>query len=200
MTPEILHVKACSHDLFLRIRFLVPKIGSRRSDGPNSRFRFCGEDVGRSFVVWSHDPFFRTNKESSIWRQNDHAKFVGAFHLSRRVSDENRACSISIRFFKITDPCDGRSFLMCSHGPFFGTNKNHNLKNGLCEQAFKLTEVYYYSVVRISALITYMKYLVTCQFVWLYISAALNFNMYVMRHMWCKFCSVLVLGVKMSLQ
>ena len=44
------------------------------------------------------------NKESSIWRQNNDVKFVGAFHLSRRVSDENRASSISIRFFKITDP------------------------------------------------------------------------------------------------
>ena len=38
----------------------------------------------------SHDPFFRTDKESSIWRENDRAIFVGAFHLSRRVSDENR--------------------------------------------------------------------------------------------------------------
>ena len=65
------HVKACSDDPFLRIRFLVPKTGSRRSDGPTSRFRFCGENVGRSFVVCSHDPSFRTNKESSIWRQND---------------------------------------------------------------------------------------------------------------------------------
>ena len=37
-------------------------------------------------------------------------KFVGTFHLSRRVSDENRACSISIRFFKIKDPFDGRLF------------------------------------------------------------------------------------------
>ena len=82
------------------MRFLVPKTGSRRSDGPISRFRFYGENVGRSFVVCSHDPFLRTNKESSIGRQNDHAKFVGAFHLSRRVSDENRACSISIRFFQ----------------------------------------------------------------------------------------------------
>ena len=80
--------------------------------------------------------FFRTNKESSIWRQNDHVKFVGAFHLSRRVSDEKRACSISIRFFKIKDPFDGRSFLMCSDDPFFGTNKNRILKNGSCEQAF----------------------------------------------------------------
>ena len=64
--------KARSHDPILRIRLLVPKIGSRRSDGPISRFRFCGEDVERSFVVCSHDPIFRTNKESSIWRQNDH--------------------------------------------------------------------------------------------------------------------------------
>ena len=92
--------KARSHDPFLRIRFLVPKTGSRRSDGPNSKFRFCGENVERTFVVCSHDPLFRTNKESSVWRQNDHAKFVCAFHLSRRVSDENRVCSISIRFFQ----------------------------------------------------------------------------------------------------
>ena len=132
-------LKARSHDPFLRIRFLVPKTGSRRrSDGPISRFRFCCENVGRSFAVCSHDPFFRTNKESSIWRQNDDAKFVGAFHLSRRKSDENRACSISIRFFKIKDPFDGRSFLMCSHDPFFGNNKNRILKNGSCEQVLKL--------------------------------------------------------------
>ena len=51
---------------------MVPKIGSRRSDGPISRFRFCGENVGRSFVVYSHDPIFRTNKESLVWHQNDH--------------------------------------------------------------------------------------------------------------------------------
>ena len=70
---QCLHrVKARSHDPILRIRFLVPKTGSRRSDGPMSRFRFCGENVGSSFVVCSHDPIFRTNKEPSIWRQNDH--------------------------------------------------------------------------------------------------------------------------------
>ena len=83
----------------------------------------------------SHDPLFRTNEESSIWRQNYHAKFAGAFYLSRRVSDENRACSFFIRFIKITDPFDGMSFLMCSHDPFFGTNKNQILKNGSCERA-----------------------------------------------------------------
>ena len=123
--------KARSNDPILKIRFLVPKIGSRSSDGPISRLRFCGENVERSFVVCSHDPIFRSNKQSSIWRQNDqryHAKFVSAFHLSRRVSDENGACSISIHFFKITDRCVGRSFSMCSHDPIFGTNKNRILK------------------------------------------------------------------------
>ena len=136
--PKILGLHICAKIKFrtqlatladLRIRFLVPKTGSRRSNGLISRFRFCGENIGRSFVVCTHDPFFRTNKESSIWCQNDHAKFVGAFHLSKRVSDENRACSISIRFFKITDPFDGRSFLMCSHDPFSGTNKSRIFKN-----------------------------------------------------------------------
>ena len=51
---------------------MFPKIRSRRSDGPISKFRICGENVGRSFVVCSHDPIFKTNKESSIWRRNDH--------------------------------------------------------------------------------------------------------------------------------
>ena len=51
---------------------MVPKIGSRCSDGPISKFRFCGENVGRSFIVCSRDPIFGTDKESSIWRQNDH--------------------------------------------------------------------------------------------------------------------------------
>ena len=60
--------KARSHDPTLRIRFLVLKIGRRRLDGPISRFRYCSENVGRSFVVCSHDPIFRT----SIWRQNYH--------------------------------------------------------------------------------------------------------------------------------
>ena len=39
-------------------------------------------------------------------------------------------------FFKITDHFDGRSFLTCSHDPFFGINKNRILKNGSCELAF----------------------------------------------------------------
>ena len=45
---------------------------------------------------------------------------------------------LSVFFFKITDPFDGRSFLMCSHYPFFGTNKNQILKNRSCEWALNL--------------------------------------------------------------
>ena len=59
-TKNLSFLQARSHDPFLRIRFLVPKTASRRSDGPISRFRFCGENVRRSFAVCSHDPFFRT--------------------------------------------------------------------------------------------------------------------------------------------
>ena len=55
---------------------MVPRIGSRRSDSPISRLRFCGENVGRSFVVCSHDPIFTTDKESSILRQNDHSDIM----------------------------------------------------------------------------------------------------------------------------
>ena len=94
--------------------------------------------VGRSFVVCSHDPFFRTNKESSIWHQNDHAKFVGAFHVSRKVSDKNRACSISICFFKITDLFDGRSLLICSHDPFLEPTKTGSLKTDLVNELLDL--------------------------------------------------------------
>ena len=94
---------------------------------------------------------FRLHIQKSYWPISIfHIKlnipFVSAFHLSRRVSDENRACSISVRFFKITDPFagpfDGRSFLVCSHDPFFGTNKNRILKNGSCEQALTLALIF----------------------------------------------------------
>ena len=43
-------IKAHSHDPILRIRFWVTKIGSRCSDGPISRFRFCGENIGSVFT------------------------------------------------------------------------------------------------------------------------------------------------------
>ena len=59
-------VKARWHYPILRIRLLVPKIGSTRSDGPISRFRFCGENVGRLFVVCSHDPIFRTKQDAQL--------------------------------------------------------------------------------------------------------------------------------------
>ena len=83
-------VKAPAHDPILRIRFLLPKIGSRCSDGPMSRFRLCGENVRRSFVVCSDDPVFRTNKESSIWCQNDHRDIVQNLSAPFIVQEECR--------------------------------------------------------------------------------------------------------------
>ena len=71
--------EACSPDPILRIRFLVPKIGSKGSEvqkGLISRFRFCDENVGRLFLVYSHNPIFRTNKESSIWYHNNHSDIM----------------------------------------------------------------------------------------------------------------------------
>ena len=111
-------LKARSDDQVLRIQFFGSKNWKQALGRSDFKVPFCGKNVERSFVVCSHHRFFRTNKESSIWRQNNHAKFVGAFHLSKRISDENRAYFISIRFFKITDPFDARS-----EDPFFGTNK-----------------------------------------------------------------------------
>ena len=122
---------ARSHNPILRIRFLVLKIGSSHSDVPTSRFRFCGENVGRSFVMCSPSDFQNSQRIVNLApkrSQGYHPKLIGTFHPSRRVSDENRACSISIPFFsKLMDPCVGRSFLMCSHDPIFGTNKNRIL-------------------------------------------------------------------------
>ena len=140
-TKNLLIVKARSYDPILRIRFLVPKIGSRRSDDPISRFRFCGENAGRSFVACSHDPIFRTNKESSIWRQNDHKDIVQNLSAPFIFQEE---CRMKIEhvlfpffFFLNTDLCVGRSFSMCSHDPIFVTNKNRILKNGSCERALR---------------------------------------------------------------
>ena len=131
----------------LKDPILGPEIGSRGSDGPISRFRLCGENVGRSFVVCSHNPIFITSKESSIRRQNDHrdimqnlpAPFV--FQEEYRMKIEH--VLFPFVFFKITDPYVGRSFSLCSHDPIFGTNKDRILKNGPCERALRLEEVYF---------------------------------------------------------
>ena len=119
----------------------ILNIGSTRSDGPISRFRFCGENVGRSFAVCSHDPISRTDKESSILApkrsQGHHAKFVGAFHLSRKVLDKIDYALFPSVFFKITDPCVERSFFMHSHDPIFDLNKTRILKNGSCQWGYR---------------------------------------------------------------
>ena len=72
--------KATFKGPFTRSVFKDPFHGSETWKQAFRRFRFCGENVGRSFVVCPHDRIFRTNKESSIWRQNDHRDIMQ--HLS----------------------------------------------------------------------------------------------------------------------
>ena len=133
LTTRVYVLKARSHDPFLRIRFLIPKTGSRRPDGP-----ICGENVGRSLVVCSHYPFFELTKNLQFGAKtimpNLSVPFI--FHRECRMKIEH--VLFPSVFFKITDPFDGKSFLMCSHDPFFGTNKDRILKNGSCERAFTL--------------------------------------------------------------
>ena len=75
----------------------------------------------------SHDPIFRTNKESSIWRQNDRRDIVQDLLAPFIFQEEcgmktEHVLFPSVFFFKITDPYVGRSFSMCSHDPIFETN------------------------------------------------------------------------------
>ena len=124
---------------------MVPKIVSRRSESPVSKFRFSFENVGRSFVVCSHDPIFITNNEHSIWRQSDHMDIIQNLSAPFIFQEECRmkiehALFTSV-FVKITDPCVGRSYLMCSHDLIFGTNKNRILKNRPHERARSLVSI-----------------------------------------------------------
>ena len=76
---------------------------------------FCGENVGISFIVCSHHRFSELTKNlRSIWRQNDHAKFVGAFHLPKRMSDENRAYSISMVHFANSETEEAGTIKLCT--------------------------------------------------------------------------------------
>ena len=67
--------------------------------------------------------------------QNLPASFI--FQKECRMKIEHVLFPSGVFFFKITDPCDVRSFLMCSHDPFFGTNKNRILRNGSYEQTLR---------------------------------------------------------------
>ena len=103
-------LKARSIYPILKIQFLVPKIRSRRSDGPISRLVF--EKTGRSFIVCSHEPIFRTNRIFNMapkQSQGCHAKFANAFHLPRRVLMKIEHFIFPSVFFKLTDPFVGTS-------------------------------------------------------------------------------------------
>ena len=125
-------LKARSHNLFSRM-----SLGSENRTQVFRWSEFKVEmSVMESFVILlkSLTIFNFTRKESKKYC----AKFVGTFHLSRRVWDEDRACSISTCFYKVTDLCIERSFLLCSHNLIFGTNKNRILETGSCERSLTI--------------------------------------------------------------
>ena len=85
----------------------------------------------------SNDPIFRTDKESSNWRQNDHRDIMQNW-LAPFIFQEE--CWMKIEyvlfpyvFSKLPTRVSAGHF-QCVHTiRFFGTNKNRILKNGSCE-------------------------------------------------------------------
>ena len=59
----------------------------------------------------SHDLIVRTSKESSVWRQNDQRDIMQNLSAPLIFQEECRMSMFYFHpFFKITDPCVGRSF------------------------------------------------------------------------------------------
>ena len=86
----------------------------------------------RKVICNVHDPIFRTDKESSIWHQNDHRDIMQNLSEPFIFQEE---CRMKIEhvlfpsvFFKVMDPCIGRSFSMCSHDRFSAPTKIASLK------------------------------------------------------------------------
>ena len=86
----------------------------------------------------SHNPIFRTDKGSSIWRQNDHRDIMQNLSIPFIFQEECRMKTEHVLFPSVfsnlrigVSECH---FFLCSYDPIFGTNKNWILKNGYCER------------------------------------------------------------------
>ena len=93
--------------------------------------------VRMSLVVCSHDPIFRTDKESSIWRQNDLRDIMQNLSAPFIFQEE---CRMKIEhalvpsvFPNLRIRVSEGHFQCVLHDPIFGTNKNRILKNESCE-------------------------------------------------------------------
>ena len=89
----------------------------------------------------SHYPTFRTNKESSIWLQNDHRDAMKNLSAPFIFQDE---CRMKIEhvlfpsFFSKLRIHVSEGHFQCVHTiPIIGTNKNRIRKNGTCEWALR---------------------------------------------------------------
>ena len=130
---------------FTRSDFKDPILGSknwkqtfRRSD---FKVPFCGENVGRSFIVCLHDSIFRTNTESSIWRQNDHRDIMQNLLAPFIFQEECRMNIEHILFPSVFQTYGSRirvleGHFQCVHTIRFSEpTKIGSLKNGSCEWA-----------------------------------------------------------------
>ena len=75
-----------------------------------------------SSEVCSHHPIFRTNKESSIWRQNHHSDIMQNLSAPFIFEEECRMKIEHVLFPPVFSKLRirvGRSFSVCSHDPIF---------------------------------------------------------------------------------
>ena len=113
---------------------MVPKIGSRRSDGPISRFRFCGENVGRSFVV------IRFSELTKNLQFGAETITAASFIFQEEYRMKIEYILFPSVFFKITDPCVEGHFQRVHTIRFSEPTKFRILENGSCERALTFTK------------------------------------------------------------
>ena len=102
------HPPPWSKGPFTRSDFKDTILGSENWKQAFRRFGFCGENVtGISRKICRH-----------------------VFHLSRGVSDENRACSISIHFLTIIHPSVSEGHFQCVHTIRFSEPTKSDRLNG----------------------------------------------------------------------
>ena len=114
----------------------VHTIRFQESDSWSRKFDTCVPTVRFQGSVFVFDLVLVLQREK---HHRDIIKFVGAFHLSRWVSDKKRICYIFIRFFKITDPCVGRSFFCVHIDAILAINKNWIVWMGLHSWKYQRT-------------------------------------------------------------
>ena len=111
-------LKALSDDQVLRIQFFGSKNWKQALGRSDLKVPFCGENVGRSFVVCSHHRFSELTKNLKFGAKMIMRNLSVLFIFQREYRMKIEHILFPSVFFKITDSFDARS-----QNPFFGTNK-----------------------------------------------------------------------------